>query len=50
MVLEAHSQGFRTGCPWQLLFADLVIIAELYIFYNNLQRFEGKHEEDQSQR
>ena len=29
MVLEALSQEFRTGCPWELLYADdLVIVAE----------------------
>ena len=29
IVLEALSQEFRTGCPWELLYADdLVIIAE----------------------
>ena len=28
MVLEALSMKFRTGCPWELLYADnLVIIA-----------------------
>ena len=28
MVLEALSMEFRTGCPWELLYADdLVIIA-----------------------
>ena len=29
MVLEALSIEFRTGCPWELLYADdLVLIAE----------------------
>ena len=29
LVLEALPQEFRTGCPWELLYADdLVIIAE----------------------
>ena len=29
MVLEALSMEFRTGCPWELLYADdLVIIAK----------------------
>ena len=29
IVMEALSRGFRTGCPWELLYADdLVIIAE----------------------
>ena len=29
MVLEALSQEFRVGCPWELLYADdLVLIAE----------------------
>ena len=29
IVLEALSQEFRTGCPWELLYADdLVIIVE----------------------
>ena len=29
IVLEALSREFRTGCPWELLYADdLVIIAE----------------------
>ena len=29
IVMEALSQEFRTGCPWELLYADdLVIVAE----------------------
>ena len=29
IVLEAPSRGFRTGCPWELLYADdLMISAE----------------------
>ena len=29
MVLEALSREFRTGCPWELLYADdLVIVAK----------------------
>ena len=29
MVLEAFSIEFRTGCPWELLYADdVVLIAE----------------------
>ena len=29
MVLEAFSIEFRTGCPWELLYADdLVLVAE----------------------
>jgi hypothetical protein len=29
MVLEALSQEFRTGCPWELLYADdLILVAE----------------------
>ena len=30
IVMEALSREFRTGCPWELLYADdLVIVAEL---------------------
>ena len=29
IVMEALSQEFRTGCPWELLYADdLVLVAE----------------------
>ena len=28
IVMEALSRHFRTGCPWELLYPDLVIIAE----------------------
>ena len=29
IVMEAPSQEYRTGCPWELLYADdLVIVAE----------------------
>ena len=31
IIVEARSHDFRTGCPWELLYAnDLVIVAESY--------------------
>ncbi len=40
MVFEALSSEFRTGCPWELLYADdLVLIAESREIY----KMEGRH-------
>ena len=59
IVLEALLQEFRTGSPWELLYADdLVIIAEtieelsqkLDAWKVNLEKkvFKGKHKKDQN--
>jgi len=45
MILEALLHEFRTGVPWELLYADDLCIAKLKTWKTGMES-KGQHEED----